>query len=107
MFSIRTITTAKCACPRDFAFNAADFMGVLVYMVVRETQKAKATIFQTFACVFAACLLHAGIVLTFPQIFAKLLALAFGSLSPWNCSWSCVQKTGPADHETKRGVLER
>jgi hypothetical protein len=42
----------KICMPSGLAFNAAAFMGVLVYRVVRETQKAKATIFQTFACVY-------------------------------------------------------
>jgi hypothetical protein len=56
--------------PSRFAFNAFAFMGVLVYMVASETQKAKATKVQVVICVLAACLLHAGIILAFPQIFA-------------------------------------
>jgi hypothetical protein len=57
--------------PSRFAWNTVAFMGVLAYMVGRETQKAKATTVQTIACVVAACLLRSGVVLAFPRIFAK------------------------------------
>lgn len=57
--------------PSRFAFNAVAFMGVLAYMVVQETRKAKATIVQTVTCVLVACLLHSATVLVFPQIFAQ------------------------------------
>jgi hypothetical protein len=57
--------------PSRFAFNAVSFMLLLAYMVVRETQKVKATILQTVVCVVAACFVHSGVVIAFPQIFAK------------------------------------
>jgi riboflavin transporter FmnP len=57
--------------PSRFAFNAAASMGVLVFMVASETQKAKATKRQTTMCVFVATLLHWAIALSFPQVFAK------------------------------------
>jgi hypothetical protein len=56
--------------PSRLALNAVAFMAVLGYMVVRETQKAKASILQTIACVLVACFLHSGFVVAFPQIFA-------------------------------------
>jgi hypothetical protein len=57
--------------PSRFALNVIAFMVVLAYMVARETQKAKATIIQTVACVLAACFLHSATALAFPQIFAQ------------------------------------
>jgi hypothetical protein len=57
--------------PSRFAFNVFAFMGVLAYMIVRETQKVKATVVQTVAYVVVACVLHSGVVFAFPQIFAK------------------------------------
>jgi hypothetical protein len=57
--------------PSRFALNAVAFMGVLVYMVVRETRKQRATAGQTVACVVSACLLHSGFAGIFPHIFSE------------------------------------
>lgn len=60
--------------PSRLAFSAVAFMGVLTYMVAKETQKLKATVIQMVTCVLVACFIHVGIVLAFPQIFAKPFA---------------------------------
>ena len=60
--------------PSRLAFNAVVFMGVLAYMVARETQKARATVIQMVTCILIACIIHVGIVFAFPQIFAKPFA---------------------------------
>jgi hypothetical protein len=57
--------------PSRFAFSTVTFTGVLAYMVATEVRKAHTTTLQTLVCVLVACVLHAGIVLAFPQIFAK------------------------------------
>jgi hypothetical protein len=57
--------------PSRFAFNAVAFMGVLVYMVVRETRRLRATVGQTVLCVLVACLLHSGFAGVFPRIFSE------------------------------------
>jgi hypothetical protein len=57
--------------PSRFAFNVVAFMGVLVYMVVRETRKVRATVAQTVVSAFAACLLHSGFAGVFPRIFSE------------------------------------
>lgn len=63
--------------PSRFAFNTTVFMGVLVYMVVREAQKLRATLGQTVACVLAACLLHSGFAGIFPRVFSERFGSGF------------------------------
>jgi hypothetical protein len=57
--------------PSRFAINAVACMGVLIYIVVRETQKQRATVGQTLACVLVACLLHSGFAGVFPSVFSE------------------------------------
>jgi cytochrome bd-type quinol oxidase subunit 2 len=57
--------------PSRFAFNVVAFMGVLVFMVVRETRKVRATVGQTVVSALAACSLHSGFASVFPRIFSE------------------------------------
>jgi len=54
--------------PSYFAIRTAAYMGVIVYFVVKETRKVKATLAQTIICSLVASILHLGIAFMFRDI---------------------------------------
>jgi hypothetical protein len=56
--------------PSNFAYRLVAYIGVLGYLVARETRKVGATIAQTIACVSAATILQVGVAFAFRSIFS-------------------------------------
>src|SRR5260370_35125491 len=67
--------------PCRFAFRAVTSTALLMYFVVREARKTRASLVQVLACALFAIFLHTTIVFGFRQIIDQLPGLTFSALA--------------------------
>ena len=66
--------------PSNFVYRLVAYIGVLGYLVGRETRKAGATTMQVIICVVAAGIMQTGIALSFRQTFSGGYSLSLWAL---------------------------
>src|SRR5437879_4077418 len=67
--------------PSTFAYRLVAYLGVLGYLVGRETRKIGATVTQMIMCVLAAWILQLGIAFAFRQTFSGRYTLGLWVLA--------------------------
>lgn len=72
---------AKVWMPSRFAFRAVTSTALLMYFVVREARKTRASLVQALTCSLFAIFLHMTIVFGFRQIIDQLPGLSFSALA--------------------------
>ena len=65
--------------PSRYAFRLVTTTALLVYFVVRETRRVKATVVQMLACVLFASVVHLAIGFGFRQALGQLSGISFSA----------------------------
>jgi hypothetical protein len=66
--------------PANFAYRLVAYIGVLGYLVGRETRKVGANTLQVILCVIAAAVMQAGVAFCFHQTFSGRYSLILWTL---------------------------